>query len=85
MQFIPNIEVFNNFRQSLPNDQNDNMLWNYNDKDIIKPDQSYPVYGTMTQNNRSQTLPNQMNMNYFAPIQHSKSFDDNHFNQVFII
>ncbi|XP_050301938.1 homeobox protein 4 isoform X3 [Anthonomus grandis grandis] len=68
-----------NTRLSHGTDQND-MLWNYNDKDAIKPDQSYPVYDTVLPN-KSQTLPNQMPMNYFAPIQHSKSFDDNHFHQ----
>ncbi|XP_030760269.1 uncharacterized protein LOC115885471 isoform X2 [Sitophilus oryzae] len=69
-----------NTRQSVNNDHTDNLMWNYNDKEAIKPDQSYPVYGLVTQN-RSQTLPNQANLNYFSPIQHSKSFDDNHFNQ----
>ncbi|XP_066251772.1 uncharacterized protein [Euwallacea similis] len=70
-----------NNRHSLSNDQTVNMLWNYNDKDVIQPDQSYPVYGTVIQN-KSQTLPSPMHMNYFAPIQHSKSFDDNQFTQV---
>lgn len=69
-------------RQSLSNDAGDTMLWNYNDKDAIKPDQSYPVYGSAIQPSRSQTLPNQAHFNCFAPIQHSKSFDDNHFSQV---
>lgn len=61
------------------------MLWTYGDKEAIKPDQSYPIYGMAIESSRSQTLPNQQHqndMNFFAPIQHSKSFDDNHFNQV---
>ncbi|XP_076256716.1 uncharacterized protein LOC143194050 isoform X3 [Rhynchophorus ferrugineus] len=69
-----------NTRQSVNNDQTDSMMWNY-DKDAIKPDQSYPAYEAIMQN-RSQTLPSQANMNYFSPIQHSKSFDENQFNQV---
>ncbi|KAH1003068.1 hypothetical protein HUJ05_011012 [Dendroctonus ponderosae] len=71
-----------NTRQSLPNDASDSMLWNYNDRNAIKPDQSYPAYGSAIQPSRSQTLPNQVHFNCFAPIQHSKSFDDNHFSQV---
>jgi len=73
------------FRHSMANDQKDNMLWTYGDKEAIKPDQSYPIYGMAIESSRSQTLPNQQHqndMNFFAPIQHSKSFDDNHFNQV---
>ncbi|CAG9772726.1 unnamed protein product [Ceutorhynchus assimilis] len=74
----------NSTRHSFPNDQNDNLMWTYDNNDVIKPDQSYPIYGTVVQQNKSQTLPNQNmpDMNYFTPIQHSKSCDDNHFNQV---
>lgn len=65
----------NSNRASLPNEN-----WNY-DKDVIKADQSYPEFKAM---GKSHTLPVQERapVNFFSPIQTSKSFDDNHFNQV---
>ncbi|KAL1500837.1 hypothetical protein ABEB36_006268 [Hypothenemus hampei] len=68
-----------NTRHSLQNEPSDNnILWDCN---VIKPDQSYPIYTVQT-NNRSCTLPNQTQINCFVPIQHSKSFDDSCFNQI---
>ncbi|XP_023310807.1 uncharacterized protein LOC108904616 isoform X2 [Anoplophora glabripennis] len=65
----------NSNRASLPKES-----WNY-DKDVIKPDQSYPEFKGM---GKSQTLPVQDRAppNFFSSIQTSKSFDENQFNQV---
>ncbi|KAJ8984040.1 hypothetical protein NQ317_012264 [Molorchus minor] len=64
----------NSNRASLPNEN-----WNHFEKDVIKPDQSYPIY----ENVKSQTLPVQEKVpaNFFAPIKTSRSLDDDHFNQ----
>ncbi|XP_060533186.1 uncharacterized protein LOC132706101 isoform X2 [Cylas formicarius] len=65
-------------RRSLPGGQN---VWNYDDKDVLKADQSYPTTYDNVGQNRAHTLPNQLQMNFFTPIQSSKSFDENQFNQ----